>query len=64
MLLNGIDQIQQKEVSQDFVIFEVYQIIKELVKEKMIFERAFELDIDPLLYKKEMGFLFKGKPLD
>jgi hypothetical protein len=51
-------------LSDEAFIFEFFEICKSLIVRKMIFQKAYELGIDPLLYKKKMGFLYKGKPLD
>lgn len=59
-----IDQFKDKGLDGDIILYNLYLIIQQMLFKHLIYQKALELDINPLLYKKKMGFLFKGKPLD
>lgn len=50
--------------SHESILYGIYTYVEENLMKDMIYQKALDLDIDPTLFKKEMGFLFKGKPFD
>ena len=53
-----IDQFEDKGLDGDIIFYNLYLIIQQMLFKYLIYQKALELDIDPLLYKREMGFLF------
>ena len=51
------------EVDPAIIIKVLFNIFIDFVKQKAVESKALSLGIEPSLYKKQMGFLFKGKKL-
>ena len=56
-----LDFYKKKGVTDEELIFELYQILLLLTKNNAIHSYAYSLDLKPSLYKDEMRLLFKGK---
>lgn len=51
------------EADPDIIIKILFNIFIDFVKQKAVESKALSLGIEPSLYKKQMGFLFKGRKL-
>jgi hypothetical protein len=51
-------------LTDEEILYTIYEYVQKNLVRHMIYQKAYDLGIDPTLFKKEMGFLFKGKPLD
>ena len=54
-------QKSKNDLSEDIILIQLFHYILLMMKRRSIYAYAQELGISPTLYKKEMGFLFKGK---
>jgi len=53
----------KNEIEADEFTWVLFQFLLIEMRSALILDKARSLDIDPHLYKKDMGFLFKGKSL-
>jgi len=54
----------ESNMNYDEFLSMVYEYLIQNMRKHMIYQKALDLGIDSTLFKKEMGFLFKGKPLE
>jgi len=65
-LIRDLQQLKkdyQNGIETDEFTWTLFQFILMEMRSALILDKARTLDIDPHLYKKDMGFLFKGKSL-
>ena len=60
-LKKNLDLYRKQGVSDEELIFGLYQTLLLLTKNNAIHSYAYSLDLKPSLYKDEMRLLFKGK---
>lgn len=58
------DRYEESIVIYDEFLYMIFEYLQQNLQRHMIYKKALDLGIDPNLFKKEMGFLFKGKPLE
>ena len=58
------EEYNKTQLTQEEILYMIYKYLEETLMRNMIYQKALDLGIDPILFKKEMGFLFKGKPLN
>ncbi|HEC89532.1 MAG: hypothetical protein DRN12_01780 [Thermoplasmata archaeon] len=61
-IISTIDRYE-KEVDPAIIVKVLFNVFLDFIKHKAIESKALSLGIEPSLYKKQMGFLFKGKKL-
>jgi len=65
-LFHDLQQLKKdykNEIEADEFTWILFQFLLMEMRSALIIDKARSLDIDPHLYKKDMGFLFKGKSL-
>ncbi|MEA3457707.1 MAG: hypothetical protein U9R21_03425 [Candidatus Thermoplasmatota archaeon] len=60
-LIELIEGYTKKETYESVIISQLYNVIINFSRRAAIEHKAASLGIDRTLYKREMGFLFKGK---
>jgi len=60
-ILQVIESFESQNISSRMLGYQLYSFLLGYLRKTAIFSYAEELDIDPVLFKDQMGFLFKGK---
>ena len=56
-----IDSYESKGISFHMIGYQMYRVLLSYVRRISIYSYAQELQLDPVLFKDQMRFLFKGK---